>query len=109
LKRYIDRLKIKWGIDGTRDIILILMVFSLSGYTTVYCSKFVNGILGFGEETHIAVKITVRILLFIPFYQVATLLYSALLGQLKFFWPKQKLLGRFILRVFTFNRINAKF
>ena len=108
LKRYFDRLKIKWGINGTRDIILILMVFAFSGYTTLYCSQYVSSFLGFGVDTHSAVKIAVKILLFMPLYQVATLLYSVLLGQLKFFWPKQKLLGRFVLRVVTFNRINVK-
>ncbi len=109
MNRYTDRLKIKWGIDGTRDFLLILMVFALSGYTAVYCSRYVNSFLGFGAETHTAVKITVKILLFMPLYQVLTVMYSVLLGQFKFFWPKQKLLGRLMLRVVTFNRINAKF
>ena len=94
----IKKFKRKWGIASTLDIILILIVFSLAGMSIVFVRKPIFNILGI-NDLHISIKTIVYILLIFPCYQIFLLIYGTLLGQFKFFWDKEKKMGKWIIRL----------
>ena len=100
LKNTIDKLKKKWGIPRTIDIILILIVFSLAGMSIVYVRVPVFEVLGIGD-THFAIKTIVYILIVFPAYQLFLLFYGLLLGQFRFFWDKEKRMIKWVSNKFS--------
>ncbi len=96
-----EKLKQRWGIDSNFQIIVICIVFAITGSSSVYVAKpflqwiglskaaFPDGILGG------FLYWTLRILLIFPFYQVLLVVYGWLFGQFKFFWNfEKKMLSR---------------
>ncbi|MBN4081561.1 hypothetical protein JYU23_00365 [bacterium AH-315-C07] len=101
VKRFFVKLRNKWGIRSTWDIILILIVFALAGSSVLHVSGFVSSFLGFDESTSLGVKVVVRILIIFPVYQILLLMYSFILGQFNFFWEKEKKMGKWIINLFS--------
>lgn len=99
--KFIDRLKEKWEIKKTIDIILILIVFSLAGSSVMFFTKPILLFFRVDESTPSVIWWTARILLIIPIYQILLIVYGTLLGQFCFFWEKEKKLGRWILGLFS--------
>lgn len=95
------KLKTKWGITSNWDFFLIMLVFSLAGIMISVCRPAVFHFLGITAQTPLWIKIAVYIPLIPPIYQVFLLVFGTLLGQFKFFWEKEKQLGRFLLRSFS--------
>lgn len=95
---FLDKLKSKWGINSTLDVILILVVFSLAGSSIVFVRKPVFNILDI-NESHFAIKTVIYLVIVFPCYQAFLLIYGALLGQFAFFWDKEKKLGRWIINL----------
>lgn len=89
------RLQSKWELHSVHQVLLVLLVFSLTGSTVVFLRKILFGWLGFGDDTAWWVKTITYILFVFPAYQLLLLGYGALLGQFRFFWNKEmKLLRR---------------
>lgn len=100
-KNFIEKLKIKWGLESVFQVIIILLVFSITGSTVVYLRKFLFGVLGFDESTALWLKTVTYILFVFPAYQLLILGYGALFGQFDFFWKKEKKLFHTIKRLFS--------
>lgn len=93
----IEKLKVKWGIDSNFQVIMIIIVFAITGSLSV---KIAGPVLEFFNVTkgnfNSFVYWTLRILLILPIYQVLLLFVGAVLGQFTFFWNFQKkTIGRF--------------
>ncbi|WP_424493568.1 DUF6787 family protein [Salinimicrobium sp. GXAS 041] len=97
-----EKLKERWGISSTGQIILIIIVFGLTGSSSVYVAKPVLEIIGlsrmnFSQELFWGgiSYYALRIVLVFPIYQVLLVAYGWLFGQFKFFWSFEKtMLGR---------------
>ena len=105
-----EKLKQRWGISSNFDILMILLVFALTGSTSVKIARPVLEFLGFtrslfGEEWYFSVLYwTIRILVVFPIYQCLLIVFGWLFGQFKFFWGfEKKMLSRMGLG-FLFNR-----
>lgn len=91
-----EKLKKRWGIESSFQLIIILIVFSITGSAAVYIAKPFLGWIGLERsnfpETWWSgwVYWTLRILLIFPFYQVLLVLFGWLFGQFKFFWNFEK-------------------
>jgi len=96
----ISRLKTKWGVKSAVRVILILIVFSLTGMTVVFARPLVFSAFGYDESTPFLLKAITYILLIFPMYQVLILVYGAMLGQFSFFWEKEKKLVKFLTAPF---------
>lgn len=93
----IEKLKIRWGIKSNFQVIVILIVFSLTGSAAVYAKKLIFGLLGIDANTSLWIKVPMYILTIIPSYQVLLLVVGGLFGQFTFFYNFQKKsFGRFI-------------
>lgn len=92
-------LKKRWNIDSNLQVVLILVVFALTGMATLWVRKSVWPLLGFHTETAVWIKVLVYILIIFPAYQVLLLVIALILGQFRFFWAfEQKMLRRFGIR-----------
>ena len=90
LNRIWKKLKERWGIKSNFQVLLILIVFAVTGSLSLYVSRFIFDILGIGDNTTMWVKAPVYILTVFPAYQILLIIVGTLLGQGKFFINFQK-------------------
>ena len=98
--KFIEKLKKKWGINSTLDVVLILVVFSLAGSSILFVKRPVFHFFDL-NESHVAIKTVIYLLIVFPCYQIFLLIYGAILGQFNFFWDKEKKLGRWIINLLS--------
>ena len=96
-----EKLKERWGIKSNYQIIIIFIVFAITGSSSVYVAKPFLALLGLSRESFPAaiwggmLYWTLRIMLIFPFYQILLVIYGWLFGQFKFFWNfEKKMLSR---------------
>src|SRR5690349_17460743 len=87
---YFKRLKEKWKINSNFQLLLIFLVFSLAGFSVVKFRKLFFFLVGIETNTPMWIKTITYILFIFPAYQLLLLIYGFLLGQLGFFWEKEK-------------------
>lgn len=81
------KLKQRWDITSNFQVVVILIVFSITGFTSLYIAKPILEIVGLHQETtNPWIYRPLRILLIFPFYQVLILIYGWLFGQFDFFY-----------------------
>ena len=88
----IDRLKKRWGVQSTWQVVTILIVFSVAGTSILFVKPYIYDALGISPEA----SPWIRYPLIILFYQVLLLIWGTLFGQFRFFWEKEKKLGRLL-------------
>lgn len=104
------KLKERWGITSDLQLVIIFIVFSITGSSSVFVAKPFLHWLGMDAE-HFpdawwgqTLYWVLRMLLIFPFYQVLLVVYGWLFGQFKFFWAfEKKMLSRMGLE-FLFNK-----
>ena len=87
---YLSRLKERWGITSDRQLLIILIVFAITGSGSL---RIASPMLDYAGITGIAnpwIRIPLRILAILPVYQVLLLVTAALFGQFHFFLNLQK-------------------
>jgi hypothetical protein len=86
-----NRLKEKWGITSNYQIIIILLVFSITGSIAVIVAKPALNLVGLDKEAVSPWLFwPIRILIIFPIYQILIVIIGALFGQFKFFWAFEK-------------------
>ena len=70
----------------------ILIVFSLAGSSILYVKQPIYHALGISPDA----TRWIRYPLIILFYQVLLLIWGTLFGQFRFFWEKEKKLGKLL-------------
>ena len=91
-----EKLKKRWNLTSNLQVIAILVVFSITGYTSLIIAKPILEFVGLPQATtNPWIYRPLRILLVFPFYQVLILIYGWLFGQFEFFWNfEKKMLSR---------------
>ena len=91
-----EKLKQRWGISSNFQIIIIFIVFAVTGSSAAKLAAPITGFIGLQEETTNGwVYWPVRILLIFPLYQVLLVFFGWLFGQYAFFWNfEKKMLSR---------------
>jgi formyltetrahydrofolate-dependent phosphoribosylglycinamide formyltransferase len=88
------RLQQKWKVSS-KQFILILCVFAITGTLTAYISKAITSWVGFNEQTSWTLKLSLRLLILVFGYQAILLFVALLFGQFSFFWKyERKILER---------------
>ena len=86
-----NKLKKKWGITSNFQIIIILLVFSITGSVAVWIAKPVLNLVGLDKEIVSPWLFwPIRIFIIFPIYQILIVIIGALFGQFKFFWAFEK-------------------
>jgi len=93
-----EKLKKRWNIESNFQLILILIVFSITGSASAWVSKPFVELLGLSDESMHPVLFTVlRLILIFPIYNVLLIIIGTIFGQFKFFWAfEKKMFSRFI-------------
>lgn len=92
----IKKLKKRWNINSNFQLVVILIVFAVTGSSTLYIRKGAFYLLGVTAETSMWIKVPMYILIIIPAYQIMFLIVGALFGQFKFAWEfEKKVFSRF--------------
>ncbi len=96
-----EKLKQRWGIDSNFQIIVILIVFSVTGSSAVFLAKPLLNLIGLERASFSSawwggfLYVTLRVLIIFPIYQVLLVAIGWLFGQFKFFWNfEKKMLSR---------------
>lgn len=91
-----EKLKKRWGLTSNVQVFIILLVFSITGFSSLYIAKPILNFIGLDQATtNPWIYRPLRILLVFPFYQVLIVFYGWLFGQFTFFWNfEKKMLSR---------------
>lgn len=101
-KNFIDRLKERWGINSTTQVIIILVVFACTGFTVLYAEELIFRLIGIEEPQEWYYRALLFIVITLPLYNIILLVYGFIFGQFRFFWNfEKKFFGR-ILKLFGF-------
>jgi len=100
---FLEKLKKKWGLKNLLQVIIILIVFSLTGMTVVFIRPVIFSWFNFDEQTSLWLKTITYILLIFPMYQILILVYGTIFGQFAFFWEKEKKLFKILTKPFKSN------
>lgn len=96
MARWIDRLKSRWGLSNTLQVMIVLAVFACTGTTVLLLKRPLFGWLFPDGVRPLWASITYYVLI-LPVYNVFLLIYGAVFGQFRFFWEFEK---RFFKRLF---------
>ena len=86
-----NKLKERWGITTNFQLIIILLVFALTGSSAAKLASPVCEFFGIYQETSPwYIYWSLRILLIFPIYQILLILFGWIFGQFEFFWAFEK-------------------
>lgn len=94
-------LKRKWNIASNFQLAMIFLAFSLAGMSITQVRQPLFALFGIQPDTPFWIKTVVYLASIFPLYQLFLMLFGTLLGQFRFFWEKEKAMGRWILRRLT--------
>lgn len=85
------KLKERWGISSNWQVVVIFIVFGITGSTSANIAGPIVEFLGITQEnTSGWIYWPVRILLIFPVYQVLLIIFGWIFGQFQFFWAFEK-------------------
>lgn len=87
---FYKKLKERWGADSGWQVLVILIIFSITGMTALYVRRFVFDLLGYTSDTSFLLRALTWVLVVFPSYQILFLIYGFLLGQFDFVWKFEK-------------------
>lgn len=101
MKNLWQKLKSRWDIESDRQVAIILLTFTLTGFSTMYIHHLADLLLGIEEKGPFIYKLLVFVVIVLPVYNILLLFYGSLLGQYKFF---KNFIIKFFSRMFFINR-----
>ncbi|WP_194973640.1 DUF6787 family protein [Aquiflexum lacus] len=87
---FLQKLQSKWNLKSLRQVVLVLIVFALTGFTILFIKKPIFDFLGISMERGGFWKTVLYLLLVLPLYQIILLMWGFVFGQFDFFWEKEK-------------------
>lgn len=101
MKKIWEKLKKQWDVQSDFQVAVILVVFAVSGFSTLYVHRFINLILSIVDKDQFWIKLFVFILIILPIYTLLSYLWGIVFGQRKFFTRFIKLK----IKILSGNRI----
>jgi len=90
MSSFLKKLQSRWGVHSVWQVLVILVVFALTGITAMYIKQPIFAWLGIDATDPWWVRTGIWLLTVLPAYQVFLLVYGFLLGQFAFFWNFEK-------------------
>ena len=98
---YFNRLKDKWAVESNLQLIIILVVFAITGSSSVKIAKPLLELMGVEMNAFENILLgdifywILRILIVFPIYQILLLFFGTIFFQFNFFWKfEKKILSR---------------
>lgn len=86
---FLQKLQTKWKLNSLLQVVLVLIVFALTGFTILFIKKPIFDFLGVSMERGGFWKTILYLLLVLPLYQIILLMWGFVFGQFRFFWEKE--------------------
>ena len=83
-------MKIFFRTESYLQLILVFLVFAISGSLSVFISKPILHYIGLNEIESDIIKILIRIIIIFPLYQVILIFIGTIFGQFQYFWDFEK-------------------
>lgn len=100
-----EKLKKRWGITSNVQLVIVFIVFAVTGSTSAFVSKPVLAWFGFTKDVvSLWLYYPLYIILIFPIYQVLLLFFGFISGQFKFFWWFEKKMLKGIGLGFLFKK-----
>lgn len=95
-----NKLKERWKISSNYQLVVIIIVFAVTGSTSALIAKPILTFIGITKESvSLWLYYPLYIIIILPIYKVLLLLIGTLAGQRNFFWNFiKKMLDRMGLR-----------
>lgn len=103
------KLKERWGITSDFQLVIIFIVFAITGSLSAYLSKPFTNFIGLTNENLGHFYLPIRLIAIFPIYQVLLVLIGFLFGQFDFFWAFEKKMLRSMKLGFIANWFEKKF
>ena len=96
-EKMMDKLVKKFQANSIQHLLIIFIVFALSGSGSLFISSPILKVLSLEELiSYYPLYIIVRIILIIPIYQLLLIIIASLFGQFNYFWRFEK---KFLKRI----------
>ena len=81
------KLKERWNVNSNKQLVIILLVFAITGFSSLELAKPFLSLIGIPEsfQPHWLYRV-LRLVLIFPIYQVLLVLIGFIFGQFSFFW-----------------------
>ena len=101
----INKFKLKYGIESNYQLIVIFIVFGITGSTAAFISDPLMDLINIKKsDLNFFIYWAVRIIVITFVYQIILLLVALIFGQFKFFWNfEKKMLKRIGFKKFISN------
>jgi manganese efflux pump family protein len=95
---FLDKIKNRWGITSNLQVLIIFLVFGVTGSMSLKVARPIMDHLGVNPaDMNPWAYWPIRILISFISYQIMLIIFGTLAGQFRFFWNiEKKMLGRFI-------------
>lgn len=94
------RLKEKWEIESNLQLIMIFIVFSISGSAALIVRKQIFNLINYDPDWPFVFKAVLYLITIVPAYQLMLIFFGTLFGQFSFFWKfEKKMLRRFGIKI----------
>jgi len=93
---YFDQLKEKWGISSNKQLIIVFIVFGLTGSMSVRLAEPFLSLIQLTPKTFEDVVLgsliywILRIVVIFPLYQILLMFFGTLFFEFRFFWNFEK-------------------
>lgn len=104
MKNIWQKIKIHWGITNDFQVAVILLVFALSGFSTLYVHNYVDHLLGIDEGSAFWAKLLVFVLIVLPVFNTFLIIWGTVFRQQKFFRKFIKTKIRLLTKGFLFRK-----
>jgi hypothetical protein len=84
------KLKARWGVTSNFQLVIIFIVFAITGSISAYLSKPFTNYIGLTKENLTWIYYPFRLIVIFPIYQVLLVLFGFIFGQFEFFWTFEK-------------------
>ncbi|MFP9116013.1 DUF6787 family protein [Flavobacterium sp. RHBU_3] len=104
-----EKFKQRWGLKHNYQLVVIFIVFAVTGSTSAYVSKPILAAMGITKDTWpLWAYYPLYIIIIFPAYQVILMFFGFISGQFKFFWMFEKKMLRSLGLGFILPKENEK-
>lgn len=86
----LKKIKDRWNVKNNFQLVLILLIFSITGSATLVVRKYIFALIGITTDTSLWIKFPLYLLIIFPSYQILFLIIGTLFGQFRFAWEFEK-------------------
>lgn len=104
-----NKLKQRWNVTSNWQLIIIFIVFAITGFSSLQLAKPFLSLIGIPENfnPHWLYRV-LRLILIFPIYQILLVVIGSIFGQFTFFWEFEKKMLYRIKLGFIVNYIETK-